>query len=112
RPFLERKVEVKALVTRTFPGSVLATFNWGLSRRTAPFTRNATLVAFGARWPENATVTVGFSWRRVALERESRFRPELRLLLPHDMPLRLGGVTGTHHRPDRFIARAILETEL
>ena len=111
-PALERIVKGRAIFSRTFARSILATMNWGLARRAAPITKTAPVVALGARYPEGGAVMAGFEWRKDSLERETRFGPEIRIALPHEMTLRLGGITGYHHRLYRFIGRAILETEL
>jgi hypothetical protein len=111
-PALERIVETRAILTRVFAGSILTTFNWGIGRRAAPITKTAQIVAFGVRYPEGRALSVGFAWRHEGIERERHFGPEIHLALPHEMRLRLGGITGVNRRPYRFILRAILETEL
>lgn len=109
---LERMIDVRAIATRTFAGSLLATANWGIDRRLVPFPRTASMYAFGLRFPEPATIAIGFEYRHQTVESETRLGPMVRIRLPHDMKLRLGGSFGHKPSPYRFIGRVILETEL
>ena len=108
----ERNVGFKAVATRTFRDAWLATANLGWQRAVVPTPRRGRTLALGVRFPERAEVTYGFEYRHEWMERLIEYGPSLRLRLPNHMRLRLGGFMGEGARRYRFIARAILETEL
>src|SRR5204863_3909848 len=108
----ERMVSARAIVSRTFAGSLLATLNWGLDRRLTPNPRHRMMTSFGVRYPEGRPVCVGFTYKSKPIEREARLGPELRLRLPNQMLLRLGGTAGRRNSRYRFVGRAILELDL
>jgi hypothetical protein len=109
---LERTVAYRAVATRHFGNDLLATFNWGWDRRLAPFTGGAGMFAAGARYPERGAVCLGFEYLDERLERRKLYGPDLRIRLPNQMLLRLGGSFGPGSQVYRFIGRAILEVEL
>jgi hypothetical protein len=111
-PGLERLLSWRAVVTRTFAGSLLTTVNAGLDRRIWPINGTGRMVAVGVRYPEGGTISYGFEYRERRVEHEIRLGPEIRIVLPHRMTLRLGGSFGHVPNPYRFIGRAILESDL
>jgi hypothetical protein len=108
----ERVLVGRGMVTRTFAGSVLATFNWGWNHLLGPLHRTDSVQCAGVRFPENAPITYGFEYRRERLERLTQYGPSVRIRLPNKMQLRLGGFAGEGSRLYRFVGRAILEVDL
>ena len=111
RPSIERILVPRFVVSRVFADLVTMTANVGPAHRFGSFSDTRWAYSFGVRVPEGRPLEVGFEYVHEPLERSTRLAPQIWLMFPYHLRMRLGGVFGTEARPYWFTGRAIVEVE-